>query len=97
MGPEKFEEFAVWEQVTVMELKAYFGFMILMGLNKLPGLVDYWKVDPIYHYAPIAGRIPRDRFFEISRYLHFAITHSFFHQQTLATTSLGKCGPSLIL
>ena len=35
MGPEKF---AVWEQVTVTELKAYLGFMILMGHEQSPGV-----------------------------------------------------------
>ena len=51
------EKFAVWEQVTVTELKTYFGFMILMGMNNLQALIDYWNVDTIYHYAPIAGCI----------------------------------------
>ena len=54
MGAEKF---AVWEQVTVIELKAYFGFMILMGMNNLQASIDYWNVDIIYHYAPITGCI----------------------------------------
>ena len=76
-----------------MELKAYFGFMILMGLNKLPGLVDYWKVDPIYHYAPIAGRIPRDRFFEISRYLHFADNTQLLPPTDPGYDKLGKVRP----
>ena len=65
-------QFATWEQVTIEELKAYFGFMILMGLNQLPALFDYWRLDVIYHYSPIASRISRKRFLYISRYLHFA-------------------------
>ena len=40
-----------------------------MGVNQLPALADYWKLDPTYR--PIANRITRDRFLEISRYLHF--------------------------
>ena len=46
-------------QVTVNELKAYIGFMILTGIVK------------IFRYSPIASRISRDRFSEISRYVHF--------------------------
>ena len=42
-----------------------------MGINRLPALRDYWRRDPAYHYGPIADHIPRDRFFEITRYLHF--------------------------
>ena len=41
------------------ELKAYFGFMILMGMNNLQALIDYWNMDTIYHYAAIAGCIYR--------------------------------------
>ena len=90
MGPEKF---AAWEQVTVTELKAYFGFMILMGINKLPALVDYWKADPIFHYAPIASRIARDRFFDISRYLHFADNTQLVPKTDPSYDKLGKVRP----
>ena len=48
MGAEKF---AVWEQVTVRELKAYFGFMIQMGMNNLQaliGLFHFISVHPLW-------------------------------------------------
>ena len=60
----------VWE-TDASEIRAYMGFMILMGINKLPEIRDYWSVDPTFRYAPIADRITRDRFEEITRYLHF--------------------------
>ena len=69
MGGEKF---AKWTAVTVEELEAYMGFMILMGIVNLPALRDYWQKDEIFHYSPIARRISRDRFMELTRYLHFA-------------------------
>ena len=47
------------------------GFMILMGINHLPEIRDYWSVSEYFRYAPIAERISRDRFEEITRYLHF--------------------------
>ena len=56
---------------NVEELKAYLGFMVLMGINELPEIWDYWSRDPCLHYSPIASRISRNRFEEISRYLHF--------------------------
>ena len=43
-----------------------------MGINRSPSLDDYWKLDSVLHYKPIADRITRERFKEISRYLHFA-------------------------
>ena len=53
------------------EIQAYVGFMILMGINHLPEIRDYWSVSEYFRYAPIAERISRDRFQEITRYLHF--------------------------
>ena len=53
------------------ELKAYFGFSILMGMNRLPDIYDYWSLDETFHYFPVASRITRKRFLEIQRYLHF--------------------------
>ena len=51
------------------EIRAYFGFYILMGLVRLPEIRD--SNSDTFHYAPIADRISRKRFEEISRYLHF--------------------------
>ena len=53
------------------EIRAYIGFMILMGINHLPEIRDYWSTDKSLRYAPIADRISRDRFEEKTRYLHF--------------------------
>ena len=53
------------------EIRTHFGFMILMGINQLPELRDYWSTDKLLHYVPIADRISRDRFEEVTRYLHF--------------------------
>ena len=68
MGEEKFMK---WTRVTEEELWAYLGFSILMAVNHLPSIADYWKLDEVYHYAPIASRISRDHFLDISRFLHF--------------------------
>ncbi len=54
-----------------IEYRAYLGFNILMGINSLPSLEDYWKDDEVYHYKPVADKIPRARFREINRYTHY--------------------------
>ena len=54
------------------EIKAYIGFNMLMGINRLPEIRDYWAKDEKLHYSPIASRISRNRFEDITRYLHFA-------------------------
>lgn len=69
MSQERFEK---WTLVTEEELWAYLGFSILMAINRLPSLADYWKTDEVYHYSPVASKISRDRFLDIARYLHFA-------------------------
>ena len=45
MDPTHYEK---WTKVTAEEILAYFGFMILMGINHLPSLADYWKLDPMH-------------------------------------------------
>ena len=90
MGGEKY---AHWDEVTTEELLAFFGFMIFMGLVRLPALHDYWKKDEIYNYNPIASRISRDRFFELQRYLHFANNSQLSARGTPGYNKLGKVQP----
>ena len=58
----------VWS-ITKEEIHAYMGLMILMGINHLPEIRDYWSVSEYFRYAPIADRISRDRF-EITHFSH---------------------------
>ncbi len=60
----------IWE-TNAPEVKAYLGFAILMGITRLPDLRDYWSTSEVLHYFPIASRIPRKRFLELSSFLHF--------------------------
>ena len=87
MGQEKYQS---WSKITVEELKAFLGFSVLMSINSLPAMKDYWKCDPTYHYAPIASRISRDRFFEESRYLHFVDNDTLEPRESPSYDRLGK-------
>lgn len=51
-------------------------FAILMGINHLPSLGNYWKCDEVYNYCPVLVQISRDRFFDIARYLYFVDNQS---------------------
>ena len=55
----------------VREIRAYFVFMVVMGINRLPEIQDYWSTDTKLKNAFVSSRITRKRFEEISRYLHF--------------------------
>ena len=87
------DQYAKWEEVTVEEICAYMGFMILMGINHLPALSDYWKLDPTYHYGAIADKITRDRFFDISWYLHFVDNTTLIPWSDPGYDKLGKVRP----
>ncbi len=89
------EKYDKWNPITTQELQAYFGFCILMGINTLPSIEDYWKKNPVYHYAPIADRISRERFREISRYLHFTDNTTLAPRASPQYDRLGKIRPVL--
>ena len=90
MGPDRYNE---WQKITVEELRAFLGFAILMGMVHLPAVEDYWKLDPFLHYAPIADRISRNRFREISRYLHFVDNTTLPSRGQDGYNRLGKVRP----
>lgn len=90
MGDEKFSK---WKKMDVAELKALLGFKILMAMNHLPSIDDYWKRDPFLRYSPVADRISRDRFRELSRYLHFADNDLLVPRGSPGHDRLGKVRP----
>ena len=90
MGSEKF---AKWTKITVEEMKAFLGFSILMGINQLPAVKDYWKENEYLDYSPIADRIPQDRFLEISRYIHFVDNSTLQPRGSPGHDRLGKVRP----
>ena len=53
-----------WTDVTPVDIWAFLGFAILMGINHLPALHHYWSKDEQLHYKPIAD-------LAIWRFLHF--------------------------
>ena len=90
MGQEWFDK---WTQITLPELRAYMGFCILMGINKLTHIEDYWRRDPSLHYSPIADRITRDRFRDISRYCYFVNNDTLVPRGSPGHDRLGKVRP----
>ena len=88
MGEEKFISCV---KITQEELKAYLGFCILIGINHQLALNDCWNTDPTLYYSPIADRITRDRFREISRYLHSVDNDTLPQRGHLVTIDLERC------
>ena len=92
MGEEKYSR---WEQINEVELRAYLGFSILMAINHVPALEDYWKRDPVLRFAPIADRISRGRFHDITHYLHFRDNSTLPPRGSPGHDRLGRVRPVL--
>ena len=92
LGSDKYSK---WNPITVEELRAYFGFRICMGIVHLPAMRHYWSCKHLLHQPAIADRISRDRFFDISRFLHFANNTTLPARGEPGHDRLGKVRPIL--
>lgn len=61
-----------WKLLTVDELRIFLGLTINMGHVRKGSLESYWSTDPLLA-TPLFGNImPRNRYLQILRFLHFA-------------------------
>ena len=88
-------QYATFEKITSDEIRAYLGFSILMSVVVLPSIGDYWSNDRNLHYSPIAGKITRQRYQTISRYLHFVDNTTLKSRGHINYDRLGKVRPVL--
>ena len=51
------------------EIEQYLGMLMRMGIVHLPRYELYWSIE--LRYPPIADVMPRDRFKELNRFVHF--------------------------
>nr|XP_039248218.1 piggyBac transposable element-derived protein 4-like isoform X3 [Styela clava] len=62
----------VFEPTTLEEMKAYLGLMIAMGIVKMPVVSMYWQTKYWILNVPSFSKImPRDRFQDLTKFLHF--------------------------
>ena len=60
-----------WEEVTIKEMKAFFGLIIIMGIIQLPRLEMFWQLNhPLPRCPCIAEVMTKTRFEQILRFLH---------------------------
>lgn len=52
-----------WEPVTVQDIKAFFGVILLMGIMQLPRIEDYWQESSFHLRSNISHVFPLIRFF----------------------------------
>ena len=67
---QKGSEDPVWYDVTVNELRAYFGIHIFMGINELPRYKDYWSKDRFIGNEEIKSVMTSKRYEKITAYFH---------------------------
>jgi len=68
LKPQQLEN---WVDTTASEMKAFLGVCIIMGLNSLPSIADYWSSDPFLGNEGIKQVMTKNRFECLSRFLHF--------------------------
>jgi len=61
-----------WKDLTAQELIAYFGMCIIMGINSLPRISMYWSSDSFIGNSGVQNVMTKNRFEEISQYIHFS-------------------------
>nr|XP_039253699.1 piggyBac transposable element-derived protein 4-like [Styela clava] len=72
MSVKKKAEEKEWKAVNVEEMKAFIGLIIAMGIIRLPNLRLYWqKKNWIFDVSSFNKIMPRKRFCDIYKYLHF--------------------------
>ena len=54
-------------------MKAFLGINVIMGINKLSSLEDYWSTEKCIRNEKIQNVITRTRFQSILQNLHFSI------------------------
>ena len=60
-----------WQDVTLVEIKAFLGLCVVMGVSLLPCTADYWSSDPFLGNEGIQKEMTKNRFENISRFFHF--------------------------
>ncbi|XP_031338615.1 piggyBac transposable element-derived protein 4-like [Photinus pyralis] len=61
-----------WKDIDLPELSIFLALTMLMSRNKKLDMKEYWSKDPLLN-SPIFGKqMPRDRYLQIKRCLHFA-------------------------
>ncbi|KAB0800404.1 hypothetical protein PPYR_06144 [Photinus pyralis] len=81
--------------LTVEELKAFIGMLIIMGFNPLPSLRLYWSSDPNFHNSRISAIMPLKRFLKILRFLHINDNENMLKKGEAGFDKLHKVRPMI--
>ena len=63
-----------WQHVTLEEIKAFLGVSVVMGVNILPSISDYWSSNQFLGHGGIQKVMTKNRYENISRFFHLRLT-----------------------
>ena len=70
--PKRGRKHTEWSDVSIPELKTWLGLMLAMGIVQKKGrLGEYWSTHWLTQTPGFNDMMPRNRFLQILRYLHF--------------------------
>lgn len=84
-----------WVDVTVVELRAFFGCLIMMGIHRLPSLKCYWSSDPMLRVDEIARVMTGNRYGKITQNLHCNNNENILPKNNKQNDKLHKLRPLL--
>lgn len=67
---EKGTDDKLWTPTDVVEMKAFVGLSMLMGINPMHEYADYWSGEPFIENAAIKRIMTMNRYEKLSQYLH---------------------------
>ena len=70
MPPRRRSLFRRWRDITLLEIKAFVGLIVNMGLVQLSDIKDYWSTHVTLHLPFFRTVFARDRFLQIYWMLH---------------------------
>lgn len=68
--PDNEQRLGRWRDVSKPEVNSYFGMCVIMGINILLMVADYWSTDIFKGNEGIKRVMPKNQFEVISQFLH---------------------------
>ncbi|XP_047125578.1 piggyBac transposable element-derived protein 4 [Hydra vulgaris] len=84
-----------WKAVRAVEMKTFFGLIILMGIVHKPNLSMYWSTNDLYWTPIFSKTMSQDRFKVILKFLHFNNNNDPNHNPNDPNRELHKVRPFL--
>lgn len=81
--------------LSILELQAVIGMLIIMGFNMLPSMRLYWSDDQNFHNKRISDNMPLKRFLKIIRFLHLNDNTKMPSRNSLEFDKLYKIKPMI--